>query len=83
MIWAADYDPLGGIANKRVFADLRPLDVLPDGATVDTDGCLWSTFLMSGQLGRFSPEGKLMQRVDLPVRRPTSVAFGGPELDVL
>jgi L-arabinonolactonase len=83
MIWAADYDPLGGIARKRVFADLRPLDALPDGATVDAEGCLWSALLMSGQLGRFSPDGELMQRVDLPVRRPTSVAFGGPDLDIL
>jgi sugar lactone lactonase YvrE len=29
---------------------------------------------------RFSPAGELLQTVELPVQRPTMIAFGGPDL---
>jgi sugar lactone lactonase YvrE len=32
---------------------------------------------------RHSPDGTIERVVDLPVARPTSCAFGGPNLDVL
>ena len=65
------------------FIDLEPLDAFPDGATVDSEGCLWSALVTKGQVGRFSPEGALMHIVDVPADHPSSVMFGGPDLDVL
>src|SRR5262249_3120961 len=41
-IWAYDYDPRGPIGNKRVFARTERFDSGPDGATVDTQGYVWS-----------------------------------------
>ena len=55
---------------------------LPDGATVDADGFLWSVSVYEGKLVRFSPDGKLDGVVGLPVESTTSLSFGGPNLDI-
>lgn len=83
-IWAFDYDTdTGTPRNKRVFADLRPLGTAPDGATVDAEGYLWSSLIRTSTIARFDPAGRLVQQIAFPVRYPTSLAFGGPDLDVL
>jgi L-arabinonolactonase len=82
-IWAYDYRRDGPPANKRLFADTNALNSGPDGATVDTDGYLWSVLVRAGALARFAPDGRLDRTVELPVKHPTSVAFGGPNLDIL
>lgn len=84
MIWAYDYDgATGDLSNMRTFIDMEPLDMVPDGATVDADGCLWSALVTRGKIGCFSPEGELMRTIDVPTDHPSSVMFGGPDLDVL
>jgi len=82
-IWAYDYRRDGPPANKRLFADTRALNSAPDGATVDAEGYLWSVLVQAGGLARFAPDGRLDRTVELPVKHPTSVAFGGPDLDIL
>jgi sugar lactone lactonase YvrE len=82
-IWSYDYRRDGPPANKRLFADTNALNSGPDGATVDADGYLWSVLVRAGALARFAPDGRLDRTVELPVRHPTSVAFGGPDLDIL
>jgi L-arabinonolactonase len=83
VIWRFDYNGDGPPAGRRAFVDLAPLDTAPDGATVDSEGHLWVALVRSGEIGRFDPVGRLMQRIRMPVRHPTSLNFGGPELDVL
>ena len=39
--------------------------------------------MRSGEIGRFDPAGRPVRRNRMPVRHPTSLNFGGPELDVL
>jgi sugar lactone lactonase YvrE len=70
-------------AIREPFIDLTPLGTAPDGATVDAEGHLWVALVRSGEIGRFDPTGRLVQRIRMPVRHPTSLNFGGPELDVL
>ncbi|MCB1884987.1 MAG: SMP-30/gluconolactonase/LRE family protein [Geminicoccaceae bacterium] len=83
-VWAADYDPeTGEMANRRVFVDTHGLDSRPDGGTIDADGCYWMAGLDGGQLVRFTPEGRVDRTVDMPVRKPTKIAFGGGGLDTL
>ncbi|WP_426954348.1 SMP-30/gluconolactonase/LRE family protein [Muricoccus radiodurans] len=83
-IWAFDYDTTSGTPhNKRLFADLRPLGTAPDGATVDADGHVWSALVRTGTIARFDPAGRIVFQLEFPVRYPTSLAFGGPALDVL
>jgi L-arabinonolactonase len=83
-IWAFDYDTRTGTpGNKRVFADLRPLGTAPDGATVDAEGHVWSALIRTGTIARFDPAGRIVARIEAPVRYPTSLAFGGADLGTL
>lgn len=74
-----DYDPATGEAfQRRVFADLSAFDGVPDGLTVDLDGCLWVAIWGGGVLRRFAPDGTQDAVLPVPVSQPTSCAFGGP-----
>ncbi len=83
-VWAWDFDAAsGGIANRRVFIDTRPTGGVPDGATVDADGCYWLTLPRTGNIVRYDPAGQPMQTITLPTDLPTCVMFGGRDLDIL
>lgn len=73
----------GSIGARTEFLSFGEEDGYPDGMTVDAEGCLWIAFWDGGCVRRFAPDGAACGRVDLPVPRPTSVAFGGPDLDIL
>ncbi|HSG64711.1 MAG TPA: SMP-30/gluconolactonase/LRE family protein, partial [Gammaproteobacteria bacterium] len=80
--WAYDYDIAGGtLSNKRVFASTKGVAGVPDGSTVDAEGHLWNAELISGDLVRYDPEGRVERRIGMPVRNITSVMFAGPNLD--
>jgi sugar lactone lactonase YvrE len=80
--WAYDYDlDSGTVSNRRVFADTKSVDGVPDGSTVDAEGCLWNAELISGDLVRYAPDGTVERKIGLPVRNITSVMFGGERLD--
>lgn len=82
-IHAYDYDrKTGNISNRRVFAQVDQA-LLPDGLTVDAEGCIWCAMWEGGCVMRFSPDGKRMQTIELPAALTTSVMFGGPNLDEL
>jgi L-arabinonolactonase len=83
-IWRYAYPAeTGRPADRQLFADLAPLGTAPDGATVDAEGHVWVALVRSGEIGRFDPSGRLLQRLRMPMRYPASVSFGGPGLDVL
>lgn len=84
-IWAYDYDvATGAVANRRTFASFPALGLkgLPDGATVDAEGFIWSVSVYEGKLVRLAPDGRLDRLVGLPVESTTSLSFGGPNLDI-
>ncbi|MBP3137405.1 SMP-30/gluconolactonase/LRE family protein [Klebsiella pneumoniae] len=54
-----------------------------DGATVDSEGYLWNALVYAGKLVRYTPEGKVDRIIEMPVKKVTSVMFGGENLDVL
>jgi L-arabinonolactonase len=83
-IWACEHDvATGALSNRRVFVDTHGLAGRPDGGAVDADGCYWMAGIGGWQLVRFTPAGKVDLIVEMPVEKPTKVAFGGPALDVL
>ncbi len=78
-----DVDPAtGGVSHRRTFAD-DPLGVLPDGLTVDSEGCVWSAKWDGSAVVRYTPDGEVDRRLELPVARPTSCMFAGPDLRTL
>lgn len=83
-VYVYDFDlRQGTIANRRALVTLDASDGTPDGLTVDEEGCLWVAVWDAWRLSRFSPEGKELLRVKMPVPRPTSCCFGGTNLDTL
>lgn len=83
VIWAYDYPEHGGLLNKRAFIKTEEFNSGADGCLVDADGFLWAVLVRAGKIGRFDPHGRLERLIDMPVTYPTSLAFGGPDLDVL
>lgn len=84
IIYAYDYDlDSGTVANRRRFASTEDLGGIPDGATVDSEGHVWSAICEGGKLVRFRPDGSIERIVEFPLKLPGSVMFGGPYLDRL
>ncbi|MFD3484705.1 SMP-30/gluconolactonase/LRE family protein [Streptomyces sp. NPDC058665] len=60
-----------------------PLSVpagVPDGITVDDEGCLWVALWDAAAVVRLNPQGQVLQRVTMPCSRPTSCALLGSRL---
>jgi len=84
-IWAYNYDlDTGDVSNKRTFCKIdRSRGGAADGSTVDAEGCLWNAQVYDGKVIRYTPDGKVDRVIDMPVKKVTSVMFGGSNLDVL
>lgn len=83
-IWGCDYDLDDGVAtNRRAFFDTRSVAGLPDGGTVDSEGCYWMAGIGGWQVVRLTPDGAVDRVVEMPVERPSKPMFGGLDLDVL
>jgi sugar lactone lactonase YvrE len=73
----------GTLGERTIFLSFSHEDGYPDGMTVDAEDCLWIAFWDGWCVRRFAPDGAPLARIPLPVQRPTSCAFGGPDLDLL
>jgi L-arabinonolactonase len=84
-IYAYDFDiDAGTLSNRRIFRKFdRPNEGTSDGLTVDAEGYLWVAFWDGWRVVRFSPDGEIDREIKMPVQRPTSCIFGGPDLDIL
>ncbi len=69
----------GALANQRVFVDTTGEDGVPDGMAVDAQGDVWSARWDGWRLTRYNAMGKELQRVQFPVKKVSSVTFGGPD----
>ncbi|MFJ6453981.1 SMP-30/gluconolactonase/LRE family protein [Paenarthrobacter sp. NPDC091669] len=82
IICVRDYEPATGAVGLR-REHLRITDGFPDGICTDSRGGLWVAIWGAGEIRSFSPEGKHENTVTVPCPHPSSVAFVGPELDLL
>ena len=81
---AYDFDvSTGDLSNRRLLLEMSDPVATPDGLAVDAEGNLWIAMWDGGCVRQYSPRGSLLRTIELPVSRPTSVAFGGARLDQL
>jgi sugar lactone lactonase YvrE len=70
----------GSIRNRRSFVRIPRGEGIPDGMTLDADGCVWVALWGGGAAHRYAPDGSLDTIVRVPTRYATSCAFGGFDL---
>jgi sugar lactone lactonase YvrE len=75
---AFDYDVTSGAISNRIRL-VTIEDGIPDGMTVDAEGNLWVACFGGSAVRCYSPMGKQVGQIALPVRQVTSCAFGGPD----
>ena len=73
----------GTLSGRRVFAQIPKEEGLPDGVIVDSEGYVWSAHWGGGLITRYTPDGMVDSRIEMPVPCVTCMAFGGDELDEL
>ena len=78
------FDPESGeVSNRRPLVEFPRAWGLPDGMTVDEEGCLWVAFWSGSAVRRIDPAGEVVSHVEFPVSQVTSCAFGGEDLSDL
>ena len=79
-IYLFDYNAEDGtLHNQRVFARFDESDGIPDGATLDTDGRLWSALWDGACIVQMDASGRIERRISLPVPKTSSLTFGGED----
>jgi sugar lactone lactonase YvrE len=73
----------GSLGSAETFVEIAAEDGMPDGVAVDTDGAVWVALAGAKRVSRYSSAGELQDGIELPVRYPTSCAFGGAGLQEL
>ncbi|KAG5883045.1 hypothetical protein JTB14_010434 [Gonioctena quinquepunctata] len=85
-VFQYDISNSGVISNKTVVFDFDRNDIegQPDGLTIDTEGNLWVCSIYGSTVVRFDPRnGKVLDKIVFPTSQPTSITFGGSDLDQL
>ena len=83
-VYVYDFEPRSGtLSNRRILIGMPAEDGRPDGLAVDAQGAIWIAIWDGWSVRRYAPDGTPMETIRLPVPRPTSVCFGGPDLKTL
>ncbi|PYZ96786.1 sugar lactone lactonase YvrE [Alteribacter lacisalsi] len=70
----------GAIANKEIVYTFQEEDGVPDGMTIDSNGLLWVALFGGYRVAVINPElGEWVDTVDVPAKKVTCPAFGGPD----
>ena len=71
------------ITEKKTLKDKRRLKQFPDhgfdGMRCDVDGNLYVTRYGKGTVVKLSPEGKVLNEIDVLGQKPSNICFGGPD----
>ncbi|QDB79000.1 SMP-30/gluconolactonase/LRE family protein [Georgenia wutianyii] len=70
----------GELRERRPFVTVAEEDGVPDGLVVDTQGTVWVAINGGGQVRRYSPDGELLDVLEVPVPGVTACTLGGPSL---
>lgn len=79
-IWRFDIGSRDVLTEGKLFLKIPDGEGYPDGAVIDSEGCLWLALWGGWAVRRYSPEGELLETVSLPCSQVTKLAFGGKDL---
>ena len=67
----------GDIGNRTALIGTPDDESVPDGMAVDSEGTIWSARWDGNALYRYDADGRMLGKVPFPVRKVSSVTFGG------
>jgi len=70
----------GEITNGSLFLKMNEQDGSPDGMEVDAEDNIWTACWGGGQIMKISSSGKIMERIAIPAKQPSSLAFGNNQI---
>lgn len=76
---SVDADTGWPVGDPGVFLDLSDSAPEPDGAVIDTSGCMWSAQWSASRIVCYSPEGRVLKALDATTPRPACPGFGGKD----
>jgi sugar lactone lactonase YvrE len=76
-VWAFDITPDKTLAHKRLLTEFDDFGM--DGMRCDVKGNLYITRHGKGTVVKISPEGELLEEIQLKGTKPSNIAFGGPD----
>ena len=81
-IFRIPYDRKSGeLGPKEVLVTVPEEGTVPDGMAVDLDGNIWSARWDGNGIYKYAPDGELLGKVEFPVRKVSSLTFGGANYD--
>ncbi len=81
VIYRLDYEPgTGEVSNRQVLVRVPAGEGMPDGMAVDAEGAIWSARWDGHALYKYRDTGELLGMVPFPVRKVSSLTFGGDDL---
>lgn len=79
-----DYDiSTGEISNPVIYFQGSKEMGSPDGITLDTEDHVWAAFWGGSCVRRLDPRGRVVSEISTPAKQPSSVMFGGKQLEEL
>jgi len=76
-IWVYDLDSEMNISNKKLFHKFDDFGL--DGMRCDIKGNLYVTRHGKGTVVVLSPDGKIINEIQMKGKKPSNIAFGGPD----
>lgn len=76
-VWVYELSADGKVGNKRLLIEFPDFGM--DGMRCDVDGNLYIARFGKGTVAKVSPDGKVVQEIQLVGKRPTNICFGGKD----
>ncbi len=80
VVYRADFDTsTAELSNREILISLNDDVAVPDGMTVDANGDLWIAVWDGSCLLHYSVDGELLDKLTFPVKKVSSINFGGDD----
>ncbi len=79
--WVFDWTAEAGLHHRRAAFTVDGGG--PDGLCVDAEGNVWTAVYGGSRVEGHAPDGRLIERIELPVTNITACTFGGADLSTL
>ncbi len=70
----------GEIAHGTLFYKMDEQDGCPDGMELDAEDNIWTACWGGGQIMKLSSSGEILERIPIPAKQPSSLAFGNDQI---